>query len=56
MYEDSEHNLIKELMSLPTQNYWVKFTYHKNKNPKEKLEFSFPQFDSEPTVNHTFLE
>lgn len=48
MYKDSEHSLIKELMGLPTQNYWVKFTYHKNKNPKEKLEFSFPQFDSEP--------
>jgi len=27
MFRDPEQNLIKELMSLPTQNYWVKFTY-----------------------------
>ena len=35
MYKDTEHNLIKELMSLPTQNYWVKFTYVNRKKPKE---------------------
>ena len=48
MYKDSEHNLMKERMCLPTQNYWVKFTYHNRKNLKKVLEFSFPQFDSEP--------
>tara|TARA_R110001592_G_C12947792_1_gene731047 strand:+ start:551 stop:838 length:288 start_codon:yes stop_codon:yes gene_type:complete len=48
MYKDSQHNLMKELMCLPTQNYWVKFTYHNRKNLKNVLEFSFPQYDCEP--------
>jgi len=48
MFKDTEHSLMKELMSLPTQNYWVKFTYHNRRNLKEVLDFSFPQYDSEP--------
>ena len=43
-----EQNLITELMSLPTQNYWVKFTYVNRRKPKEILDFSFAQFDCEP--------
>ena len=48
MYKDTNLTLIKELMSLPTQNYWVKFTYTKKEKPDEFLYLSFPQFDSEP--------
>ena len=48
MFKDQEHNLIKELMSLPTQNYWVKFFYVNKLNVNEKLYFEFPQYDSEP--------
>ena len=48
MFKDTEQSLMKELMSLPTQNYWVKFTYHNRRNLKEVLDFSFPQYDSEP--------
>ena len=48
MFKDPEQHLIKELMSLPTQNYWVKFTYSTKDKPDDFLYFSFPQFDSEP--------
>ena len=48
MFRDPEQNLIKELMSLPTKNYWVKFTYSTKRKPDDFLYFSFPQFDSEP--------
>ena len=48
MFRDPEQSLIKELMSLPTQNYWVKFTYSTKKDPDDFLHFSFPQYDSEP--------
>ena len=48
MFKDQEQNLIHTLMSLPTQNYWVKFTYSTKKKPDDLLHFSFPQFDSEP--------
>ena len=40
--------LFMELMSLPTQNYWITFTYVTAKDPKTHLYFSFPQFDVEP--------
>ena len=35
-------------MSLPTQNYWVKFIYVNKLNPTKKLYLEFPQYDSEP--------
>ena len=40
--------LFLELMSLPTQNYWITFTYTTRKKPQEHIYFSFPQFDVEP--------
>ncbi len=39
--------LFKELMSLPTKNYWVTFIYSTKKKPNEHLYFSFAQFDLE---------
>jgi len=48
MFRDPEQNLIKELMSLPTQNYWVKFIYSTKREPNDFLYLSFPQYDSEP--------
>jgi len=48
MFKDPEKLMIKELMSLPTQNYWVKITYSTKIKPDDFLYFSFPQFDSEP--------
>jgi hypothetical protein len=44
----AHHHLISELMSLPTKNYWVKFTYTSKLNPERKLILEFPQYDSEP--------
>jgi len=35
-------------MSLPTQNYWVTFTYSTKRKPDKHLYFSFAQFDIEP--------
>ena len=52
MFKDPEQNLIKELMSLPTQNYWVKFTYSTKKNQMIFFIFLFHNL----IVNHTFLE
>jgi len=49
--------LFKELMSLPTKNYWVTFIYTTKKKPNEHLYFSFAQFDLEnyfPRVNRFF--
>ena len=40
--------LFKELLSLPTKNYWVTFMYTTKKNPDKYIYFSFPQFDVEP--------
>jgi len=40
--------VFKELMSLPTQNYWVTFIYCNKKRPNKHLYFSFAQFDVEP--------
>ena len=40
--------IYKELMSLPTQNYWVTFTYSTKRKPDKHLYFSFAQFDIEP--------
>ena len=40
--------IIKEMMMLPTENYWVTFTYSNKKQPEIHLYFSFPQFDVEP--------
>tara|TARA_R110000787_G_scaffold10631_1_gene35907 strand:+ start:669 stop:953 length:285 start_codon:yes stop_codon:yes gene_type:complete len=40
--------ILKEMMSLPTQDYWVTFTYSNKKQPQTNLYFSFPQFDVEP--------
>tara|TARA_R110000851_G_scaffold196315_1_gene347206 strand:+ start:371 stop:658 length:288 start_codon:yes stop_codon:yes gene_type:complete len=40
--------IFKELMSLPTQNYWVTFIYCNKKRPNKHLYFSFAQFDVEP--------
>ena len=40
--------IIKEMMMLPTENYWVTFTYSNKKQPETHLYFSFPQFDVEP--------
>tara|TARA_R100000664_G_scaffold29503_1_gene41425 strand:- start:287 stop:574 length:288 start_codon:yes stop_codon:yes gene_type:complete len=48
MFKDVHNNLISELMSLPTQNYWVKFIYVSKLNPGKKLYLEFPQYDSEP--------
>ena len=48
MYKERGHQLISELMSLPTKNYWVKFTYTSKLNPQRKLILEFPQYDSEP--------
>ena len=49
--------LFKELLSLPTKNYWVTFMYTTKKNPDKYIYFSFPQFDVEPyfpRVNHQY--
>ena len=49
--------IYKELMSLPTQNYWVTFTYSTKRKPDKHLYFSFAQFDLEnyfPRVNRFF--
>ena len=46
MFKDPEQHLIKELMSLPTQNYWVKFTYSTKDKPDDFLYFSFLLFAS----------
>ena len=43
--------LFKELLSLPTKNYWVTFMYTTKKNPDKYIYFSFPQF---PRVNRFF--
>ena len=48
MFRERGHHLISELMSLPTKNYWVKFTYVSKLNPQKKLLLEFPQYDSEP--------
>ena len=40
--------IYKELMSLPTQNYWITFTYSTKRKPDKHLYFSFAQFDIEP--------
>ena len=48
MFKEAHNNLIAELMSLPTQNYWVKFIYVNKLNPEKKLYLEFPQYDSEP--------
>ena len=48
MFRERGHHLISELMSLPTKNYWVKFTYTSKLNPQKKLILEFPQYDSEP--------
>ena len=48
MFKEAHNNLIAELMSLPTQNYWVKFIYVNKLNPTKKLYLEFPQYDSEP--------
>ena len=53
----SKEPLYKELMSLPTQNYWVTFTYSTKRKPDKHLYFSFAQFDLEnyfPRVNRFF--
>ena len=42
--------IYKELMSLPTQNYWVTFTYSTKRKPDKHLYFSFAQFDIEPYI------
>ena len=48
MFKEAHHNLMTELMSLPTKNYWVKFIYTNKLNPTKKLLLEFPQYDSEP--------
>jgi hypothetical protein len=48
MFKEAHNNLIAELMSLPTRNYWVKFIYVNKLNPQKKLYLEFPQYDSEP--------
>ncbi len=48
MFKEAHNNLIAELMSLPTRNYWVKFIYVNKLNPNKKLYLEFPQYDSEP--------
>ena len=48
MFKEAHNNLIVELMSLQTQNYWVKFIYVNKLNPTKKLYLEFPQYDSEP--------
>ena len=48
MFKEAHNNLIAELMSLPTQNYWVKFIYVNKLSPNKKLFLEFPQYDSEP--------
>lgn len=48
MFRNQGGGLIKELLSLPTKDYWVKFTYSKNRSPNKLLYFSFPQFDCDP--------
>ena len=40
--------LFKELLSLPTKNYWVTFMYTTKKKQDKYIYFSFPQFDVEP--------
>ena len=53
----SKEPLFKELMSLPTQNYWVTFIYSTKRKPSKHLYFSFAQFDLEnyfPRVNRFF--
>ena len=37
MFRERGHQLISELMSLPTKNYWFKFTYTSKLNPQKKL-------------------
>ena len=37
--------LFKELLSLPTKNYWVTFMYTTKKKPDKYIYYSFPQFD-----------
>ena len=48
MFKEAHNNLIAELMSLPTRNYWVKFIYVNKLNPNKKLYLEFQQYDSEP--------
>ena len=43
MFRERGHHLITELMSLPTKNYWVKFTYTSKLNTQKKLILEFPQ-------------
>ena len=46
--KSQEKQLIKEMMDMPTHNYWVKFIYSNKNTPRKKEYFEFAQYDSEP--------